>query len=96
MQLKYLAHHTDAIPIIARWYYDEWGYRDPSNSFEKTQLIFENNVLKTNGAQFIIELIDDTCNLLVFEGVVDYSQINAIDEIYTCKKKMAIKINSDG
>ena len=36
MELKFLADHEDAIPTIAKWYYNEWGYREPENSFEKT------------------------------------------------------------
>lgn len=36
MELKFLADHEVAIPTIARWYYDEWGYKDANNSYEKT------------------------------------------------------------
>jgi GNAT superfamily N-acetyltransferase len=36
MQIIALAEYPEAIPIIARWYYDEWGYADSENSYEKT------------------------------------------------------------
>lgn len=36
MELKLLADHEDAIPTIARWYYDEWGHKDANNSYEQT------------------------------------------------------------
>ena len=36
MKIKLLAEHPSAIPTIARWYFDEWGHIDPTNSYEKT------------------------------------------------------------
>lgn len=36
IELKFLADHIDAIPTIARWYYDEWGYKVADNSYEQT------------------------------------------------------------
>ncbi len=36
MQIQYLADRPDAIPTVARWYYEEWGHQDPTNSFELT------------------------------------------------------------
>lgn len=36
MQIQYLADRPDAVPTVARWYYDEWGHKDPTNSFELT------------------------------------------------------------
>lgn len=36
MQLKLLADIPDAIPILARWFFDQWGRDVPGNSFEAT------------------------------------------------------------
>ena len=36
MKIEYLADRPEAVPIVARWYFDEWGHLDPSNSFELT------------------------------------------------------------
>lgn len=33
MELKLLAEHPEAIPIIARWYADEWGHLSEANTF---------------------------------------------------------------
>ena len=35
MELEYLADHEKAIPIIADWYYSEWGHLENDNSIEK-------------------------------------------------------------
>ena len=31
-----LADCIEAVPVVARWYYDEWGHKAPNNSFEDT------------------------------------------------------------
>ena len=35
MQLDFLANNKHAIPIIAKWYFDEWGYLPEENSVQK-------------------------------------------------------------
>ncbi len=36
MELKYLAdNNKKAIPILAKWYFDEWGHLGEGNSFDK-------------------------------------------------------------
>lgn len=37
MELKFLADNENAIPIIASWYFNEWGQMEEGNTFEKTQ-----------------------------------------------------------
>lgn len=32
MHFKYLADHEEAIPIIAKWYFSEWGHRTGAHS----------------------------------------------------------------
>ena len=34
MELIFLADRPEAIPTIARWYFDRWGYRDVDESVE--------------------------------------------------------------
>ncbi|MEH6405403.1 MAG: GNAT family N-acetyltransferase [Sneathiella sp.] len=36
MQLKFLVDYQGAIPVVARWYYEEWGHEVAGNSYEKT------------------------------------------------------------
>lgn len=36
MQFQLLADIPEAVPILARWYFDQWGRDVPGNSFEAT------------------------------------------------------------
>lgn len=36
MEIKFLADRPDAVPILARWYFEQWGHEEPGNSFELT------------------------------------------------------------
>jgi GNAT superfamily N-acetyltransferase len=36
MQLALLIDHPEAIPLVARWYFDDHGHEIPGNSFEAT------------------------------------------------------------
>ena len=36
MHFALLADRVDAIPIVAKWHFDEWGRFDPDSSYEKT------------------------------------------------------------
>jgi GNAT superfamily N-acetyltransferase len=36
MHFDLLANRADAVPVVARWYFDEWGHSAPESSFEKT------------------------------------------------------------
>src|ERR1041384_6254418 len=36
MEFEFLADHPDAVPLVARWYFDQWGHRMAGNSYEKT------------------------------------------------------------
>lgn len=36
MNFEFLADRQDAIPIVARWYFEEWGHKVPGNSIEQT------------------------------------------------------------
>ncbi len=35
MRLEYLADNKQAIPILANWYFDEWGHLEKGNTFDK-------------------------------------------------------------
>lgn len=41
MNFAYLADRPDAIPIIAKWYFNEWGYLRDVSSIEKTIQILQ-------------------------------------------------------
>lgn len=34
MQIEFLADHPDAVQLISKWYFDEWGHVIPNNSLE--------------------------------------------------------------
>ena len=34
IQFEFLADRLDAVPILSRWYYDEWGHLKPDESIE--------------------------------------------------------------
>ena len=36
MEFVLLADRPDAIPTVARWYFDQWGRRVAGNSYEQT------------------------------------------------------------
>ena len=42
MEIEYLADHTDTIPILARWSYEEWAYLHPERTISDVeQLMLE-------------------------------------------------------
>ena len=58
MDTELLADRPEAIPTIARWYYDQWGYRDPDNSHEKT-CTHIGNMLNRDHAPLHVLAIED-------------------------------------
>lgn len=36
MDIKLLADHPEAIPVVARWHWDEWGRYETDSSYEET------------------------------------------------------------
>lgn len=36
LNFQFLADRQDAIPIVAGWYFEAWGYKIPSNSIQQT------------------------------------------------------------
>lgn len=37
VRFAFLADRPDAIPLVSRWYYDEWGHLLPGDSIEQTR-----------------------------------------------------------
>lgn len=37
MELEFLADNEKAIPIVAKWYYEEWGYLTEGNTLDKVK-----------------------------------------------------------
>ena len=38
IKIQFLADRPEAIPIIAQWYLEEWGHKEPENSVRRTCL----------------------------------------------------------
>jgi hypothetical protein len=36
LNFEFLADRQDAIPVVAKWYFEEWGYNVPGNSIEQS------------------------------------------------------------
>jgi len=34
MRIEYLADHIDHVPVLAKWFHDQWGHLDPDRSIE--------------------------------------------------------------
>ena len=37
IEVEYLADHPELTPLLASWFYEEWGRREPGNSVEKVK-----------------------------------------------------------
>ena len=57
MKLGYLAENKEAIPILANWYFEEWGYIEKGNSIENITNKL-NDYLNTDKMPLIILAID--------------------------------------
>ena len=57
MKLGYLAENKEAIPILANWYFDEWGYIEKGNSVDNITNKL-NDYLNTDKMPLIILAID--------------------------------------
>lgn len=58
MNFVYLADRPDAIPTVAKWYYNQWGYLRDVNSFEKTVQLLQ-QYLNRNEIPLIILAVDN-------------------------------------
>lgn len=59
MQFEFLINHQDAIPIIGRWYNEEWGRRFHDES-EEVSIKKLNGYLNTDKIPFILVAIEGT------------------------------------
>ena len=41
MELEYLKHRREAIPVVAKWYFDTWGYLMPDKTENEVQNTLE-------------------------------------------------------
>ena len=39
MKIEFLADHTDAIPMLARWAYEEWAYLHPDRTYAEVEAL---------------------------------------------------------
>lgn len=58
MELKLLADHQQAIPIIAGWYFEEWGHLESGNNLEKVTEGL-NKYLNTDKIPLIVIAIEE-------------------------------------
>ncbi len=72
------------------------AFFDISNSDDLLIIHTDYGYFKTNGGQFIIQLYKDSCDLLVFEGSVEFNSKFEESLMFSCKKNMAITITSVG
>ncbi len=73
MKLGYLAENKEAIPILANWYFDEWGYIEKGNSIENITNNL-NDYLNTDKMPLIILAIDAMyLKLIANTGKITYS-----------------------
>lgn len=47
MDIEYLADHKDVIPILARWFYEEWAYLHPDRTLEDVERLIAERANKT-------------------------------------------------
>jgi GNAT superfamily N-acetyltransferase len=62
IEIEYLADHPKFVPQIARWYFDEWGYKISENSVER---IAERLYAKLNREQAPIPIVAITNRKLI-------------------------------
>jgi GNAT superfamily N-acetyltransferase len=58
MKFEFLAHNVEALPILAGWYYDEWGHLTTGNSFENVMTKLE-AYLNTSEIPLILLAVED-------------------------------------
>ena len=59
MQIEYLKNSPDAIPQIAKWYFDEWSYLSPNKTIDDMQQEL-NMYLNTDKVPLmLVAIIDD-------------------------------------
>ena len=59
MKFEYLADYEKAIPVLAKWYYQEWGYLNRDNNLEKVTAKLHGNLNK-NKILLILLAIENT------------------------------------
>lgn len=59
VKLDYLANHQSVIPVLSKWYFDEWGHLSPGNSPAKISANL-NDYLNTNKVPLIIIAFNDS------------------------------------
>ena len=57
MELKYLADKKEVIPLLAQWYFDEWGYIEKGNTLNKvTEKLYD--YLNTDKIPLIVVAVE--------------------------------------
>ena len=59
MQIEYLENRPDAIPLIAKWYFDEWSYLSPNKTLDDMQQELNMYLNSDNVPLMLVAIIDD-------------------------------------
>ncbi len=59
MHLALLADHLEAVPIVAKWYFDDSGHKIAGNSLEATCARIKGKLNKTHPPLHVLALIDE-------------------------------------
>ena len=41
MNIEYLADHKEVIPMLARWFYEEWAYLHPKQTYMDVERLID-------------------------------------------------------
>ena len=79
MDLIFLADKTEAIPIVARWYFGEWGHKIYNNSVEKICGRLNGNLNREKAPLYVLAV--------EFESIVGVAQLKIREmDIYPDKE----------
>jgi GNAT superfamily N-acetyltransferase len=59
MHFVLLADRTNAVPIVARWYFDEWGHAAADNTFERTCARINGKLNRDRAPLHVLAIEDD-------------------------------------
>ena len=58
LEFVFLTDRVDAIPVVSKWYFDEWGHLSKNDSIERMQARMR-NYMNRDGIPFILLAIKD-------------------------------------
>jgi GNAT superfamily N-acetyltransferase len=91
MEYRFLADYPQAIPIIAQWYFDEWGYLKPGSTLGKTEDRIRDVYLNNDKVPLIIVAVEAeeaiaVCQLKIREMSIYPEKEHWLGGVYTSSK----------